>query len=157
MANDPQQSALVEYIRSAESVTIVCRHPSSKDSPRVTLSPPLNRQHRVAQGAHEAARRRNRDILHTTPNQTAKQTAHTSMKATTTKPNTARAFAKGMRELRFKDMAAARADLMTALGINNQQSLRNYAKGLVKNLDVDKAAKVQAVFAKYGVREPWGI
>ena len=73
-----------------------------------------------------------------------------------TPQNTKRTFTKGLRLLRVVDVEAARADLMAALEVNNIQSLRNYAKGLVKNLDVDKAARIQAVFAKYGVRDPWG-
>ena len=76
------------------------------------------------------------------------------MKATTNTP--ARAFAKGLRELRVKDVEAARAELMAALGVNTAQSLRNYARGTKKTLDVVKAADIAAIFARYGVTDPWG-
>lgn len=75
------------------------------------------------------------------------------MKATT-KPT--RAFAKGLRELRVKDVEAARAEIMAALEVNTAQSLRNYARGLKKSLDVEKAANIAAIFARYGVADPWG-
>ena len=76
------------------------------------------------------------------------------MKATTTTPS--RAFDKGLRELRVKDVNAARAEIMAALGVNTAQSLRNYARGLKKTLDVEKAAAIAAIFARYGVADPWG-
>lgn len=66
-----------------------------------------------------------------------------------------KAFLKGLRELRVKDVDAARADIMAALEINNPVSFRNYSKGLT-TLDVAKAARIQEIFAKYGVRDPWG-
>ena len=76
------------------------------------------------------------------------------MKARTTTPS--RAFDKGLRELRVKDVNAARAEIMAALGVNTAQSLRNYARGLKKSLDVEKAANIAAIFARYGVADPWG-
>ena len=75
----------------------------------------------------------------------------------TNQPTTnTKAFLKGLRELRVKDVEAARAEIMAALGVNTAQSLRNYARGLKKSLDVEKAANIAAIFARYGVADPWG-
>ena len=71
-------------------------------------------------------------------------------------PNPTKAFLKGLRELRVMDVESCKADIMAALEINNPVSFRNYSRGL-NGLDVDKFARIQAVFAKYGVKDPWGI
>lgn len=72
----------------------------------------------------------------------------------TTTPIT-RAFEKGLREIRVKDVENVRAAIMEALGVKNHVSFRNYARGR-NNLDVAKAAAIADIFARYGVNQPWG-
>ena len=76
---------------------------------------------------------------------------------TTITPNPAKAFQRGLRELKVKDVPEVRDALMPILGVGTLQSLRNYANGLVQNLDVDKARQIEALFASYGVTNPWGL
>ena len=64
-------------------------------------------------------------------------------------------FSKGLSELRICQNAAARAEIMEALGVNNRVSLRNYAEGRIK-LDVLVADKIERIFRKYDVHQPWG-
>jgi len=71
--------------------------------------------------------------------------------------NPARAFKKGLNELRVKDVKEARARLTRILEITTNASFNNYASGRVKTLDVEKAKQIEAVFAYYGVKEPWGL
>lgn len=73
----------------------------------------------------------------------------------TTNTTTTKAFEKGLREIRVKDVESVRAAIMEALGVNNPVSFRNYARGR-NNLDVTKAAAIAEIFSRYGVREPWG-
>ena len=68
---------------------------------------------------------------------------------------TSRAFEKGLREIRVKDVESVRAAIMEALGVNNNVSFRNYARGR-NNLDVAKAAAIAEIFTRYGVEDPWG-
>ena len=74
---------------------------------------------------------------------------------TTATTITTRAFEKGLREIRVKDVENVRAAIMEALGVNNPVSFRNSARGR-NRLDVEKAAAIAAIFGRYGVREPWG-
>ena len=74
---------------------------------------------------------------------------------TLTTPITTRAFEKGLREIRVKDVEHVRAAIMEALGVNNPVSFRNYARGR-NNLDVAKAAAIAEIFSRYGVTQPWG-
>lgn len=69
---------------------------------------------------------------------------------------TVRAFRKGLSEVRVKDVPAVKAALMGILGVTTKQSFIRYADGRVANLDVEKARKIEAVFAEYGVAECWG-
>ena len=71
--------------------------------------------------------------------------------------NVKRAFAKGMRELRVKDVEQARTAIISILGVTTMQSFRNYANGRVETLDVEKAKQIEALFASYGVNNPWGL
>lgn len=51
---------------------------------------------------------------------------------------------------------ALRNELMEVLGIKNKVSFIHYADGKTK-LDVLAADKVEAVFQKYGIQNPWGL
>lgn len=73
----------------------------------------------------------------------------------TTSNTPAKAFRKGLREIKVKDEAAVREDLKTALEVTTRQSLAAYADGN-RILDVEKAARVESVFHKYGVVDCWG-
>jgi hypothetical protein len=79
------------------------------------------------------------------------------MQTTPNTANPARAFKKGLSELRVKDVKEARARLTRILEITTNASFNNYASGRVKTLDVEKAKQIEAVFAYYGVKEPWGL
>lgn len=72
-------------------------------------------------------------------------------------PNPGKAFMRGIRELKVKDLPEFREALKTVLGVGTMQAVRNYSKGLVQNLDVDKARQVEDLFLKYGVSNPWGL
>jgi len=74
-----------------------------------------------------------------------------------TKPNPDKAFKKGLSELRVKDLPEVREALYHILRVTTVQGFRNYANGKVQNLDVDKARQIQALFASYGVTNPWGL
>lgn len=63
-------------------------------------------------------------------------------------------FEKGWNELRFIDRKKARAEIMTALNINNLQSFRNYRKGK-HTLSVQAYLAIKKIFAKYGVKKPF--
>lgn len=69
---------------------------------------------------------------------------------------TVRSFRKGLAEIKFKDSQAVRAELKAILGVTTKQALAHYANGRIKNLDVEKARRIEEVFAKYGVTDPWG-
>ena len=79
------------------------------------------------------------------------------MKTNITKPNPAKAFKKGLAELRVKDLPAVRESLYKILQITTPQSFRNYSNGKVQNLDVDKAKQIEVLFASYGISNPWGL
>ena len=76
---------------------------------------------------------------------------------TTITPNPGKAFQRGLREIKVKDLPAVREALKSVLGVGTMQAVRNYANGLVQNLDVDKARQIEALFATYGVSNPWGL
>lgn len=69
--------------------------------------------------------------------------------------NRSKKFTKGLSELRICQSAAARAEIMEALGIRNRVSFHHYAEGR-KKLDVLVADKIERIFAKYDVAQPWG-
>ena len=72
-------------------------------------------------------------------------------------PNPGKAFMRGLRELKVKDLPEFREALKTVLGVGTMQAVRNYSKGVVQNLDVEKARQVEVLFLKYGVSNPWGL
>lgn len=53
-------------------------------------------------------------------------------------------------------MPAVKAEIMDILGVTTKQSFIRYADGKVANLDVEKARKIEAVFAQYGIENCWG-
>ncbi len=71
--------------------------------------------------------------------------------------NPDKAFRKGLSELRGVDLPAVREAISRILGITTNASFCNYASGRTKNLDVDKARQIEALFADYGVLNPWGL
>lgn len=71
--------------------------------------------------------------------------------------NPGKAFMKGLSELKVKDLPIVREALYGILQVNTPQGFRNYANGLVKNLDVDKARQIETLFDSYGVANPWGL
>lgn len=79
------------------------------------------------------------------------------MERNTSTINPARAFKKGLSELKVKDVPAVRARLARILGVTTNVSINNYANGKVQTLDVDKARQIEALFASYGVASPWGL
>ena len=72
-------------------------------------------------------------------------------------PNPEKAFQRGLREIKVKDLPAVKNALMEILGVRTKQAVRNYANGIVQNLDIDKAMRIAALFESYGVSEPWGL
>lgn len=67
-----------------------------------------------------------------------------------------RSFRKGLAELKVKDAPAVKEEIKGILGITTKQSFARYADGKAPTLDVDKARRIEEVFARYGVFEPWG-
>lgn len=67
-----------------------------------------------------------------------------------------RAFRKGLRELKVKDAPAARAQILSILGVTTKQSFAYYANGRAQTLDVEKARRIEEVFRRYGISDPWG-
>ena len=67
-----------------------------------------------------------------------------------------RSFRKGLAELRVKDVPAVKAAIYNILGVTTKQSFIRYASGRATTLDVDKARRIEELFIKYGVNEPWG-
>ena len=74
-----------------------------------------------------------------------------------TKKNPEKAFLKGLSELKVKDLPEVREALYRILRVTTPQGFRNYANGKVQNLDVEKAKQIEALFAAFGVTNPWGI
>lgn len=74
-----------------------------------------------------------------------------------TKKNPEKAFQKGLSELKVRDLPDVREALYRILRVTTPQGFRNYANGKVQTLDVDKARQIEALFAAYGVSNPWGL
>ena len=72
-------------------------------------------------------------------------------------PNTTKAFRAGLRKLRVIDVPAVKQEIMGILGVTTKQSFLRYANGRSATLDVEKAARIQETFSKYGVPDCWGI
>lgn len=67
-----------------------------------------------------------------------------------------RSFRKGLSELRVKDVPVVKAGIYAILGVGTKQSFARYADGKAPTLDVDKARRIEELFAQYGVTQPWG-
>ena len=74
-----------------------------------------------------------------------------------TAKNPEKAFQKGLSELKVRDLPEVREALYRILRVTTPQGFRNYANGKVQNLDVDKARQIEALFASYGIANPWGL
>lgn len=74
-----------------------------------------------------------------------------------TTSNPAKAFRKGLREIRVKDVDEVREALLQILGVSTKQALTYYINGRAARLDVLKAQQIADLFASYGVTEPWGL
>ena len=74
-----------------------------------------------------------------------------------TKPDPEKAFKKGLSELRGKDLPEAREALYRILRVTTPQGFRNYVNGKVKNLTYERRDQIAALFASYGVANPWGL
>lgn len=74
-----------------------------------------------------------------------------------TKKDPAKAFLKGLREIRVKDLPAVREGLYRVLRVTTPQSFRNYANGKVKNLTYERRDQIEDLFRGYGVTNPWGL
>lgn len=66
-----------------------------------------------------------------------------------------RAFRKGLGLLRAKDVKEAKNGIMEILGVYSAPSFAAYADGL-RSLDIEKAHRLEVLFASYGVESPWG-
>ena len=65
-------------------------------------------------------------------------------------------FKKGFMQVKHKDIPAVRAEIMSALNINNRASWSSRLNGEVEP-KVSEAAAIEAVLKKYGVtKEIWG-
>lgn len=71
--------------------------------------------------------------------------------------NPNKAFLKGYMEVRLKDQRDIRVALCNILGVYSQPSFTKYLHGRAANLDVEKAKQIEALFASYGIMEPWGL
>lgn len=67
-----------------------------------------------------------------------------------------KSFLKGMREIRVGDSKAVAAELKDVIGINTRQGFAFWRDGREAKLDIEVEAGIESVFAKYGVRDPWG-
>ncbi|MBP5311829.1 MAG: hypothetical protein J6112_03230 [Clostridia bacterium] len=67
-----------------------------------------------------------------------------------------RSFRKGLSEVKVKDLPHIKHDIMQALGISTESSFSRYSRGLNKHLDIEKAKKIEDLFASYGVDNCWG-
>jgi hypothetical protein len=64
-------------------------------------------------------------------------------------------FQKGFGQVKQKDIPAVRQDIMNALGITTRPNWNRRLKGEVVP-KVTEAEAIEAIFAKYGVKEVWG-
>ena len=74
-----------------------------------------------------------------------------------TTSNPAKAFRKGLREIRVKDVDDVQNALLQILGVSTKPALFYYANGRAARLDVLKAQQITDLFRSYGVTEPWGL
>lgn len=67
-----------------------------------------------------------------------------------------KSFNKGMREVAHGKYQELKAELMSIIGTTSEQTWYKYRDGQKKTLDVNLAAKIDAKFAEYGIKQPWG-
>jgi len=68
---------------------------------------------------------------------------------------TEKAFRKGLRELRVREVQEVKAELYAVLGINNRTSFVAYADGR-QSLPVEKYMGIERVFRAHGIEDCWG-
>ena len=66
------------------------------------------------------------------------------------------AFLKGLGEVRQKDAAACKAELMAALRITTEPTFTRRKRGQVVPT-VEEYAAIISVFKRYGVTQPFGV
>lgn len=64
-------------------------------------------------------------------------------------------FQKGFSLVKQKDAANVRAEIMEALGITTRSSWGARLNGTVEP-KVSEAQQIEAIFAKYGIKDVWG-
>ena len=68
---------------------------------------------------------------------------------------TSKSFKKGLREVPYGRVKEVKAQLAEALGIKSRAGLDNRIRGLVEHSVAD-CMRIEAVFAQYGIANPWG-
>lgn len=68
---------------------------------------------------------------------------------------TSKSFNKGLREVPHGKIKEVIMELKNALGITSVLGFRNRRDGKVDHT-IDDCVKIEAVFAEYGVKNPWG-
>lgn len=75
----------------------------------------------------------------------------------TEKNRKAEGFRRGLLQVKVGDYPNVRIELMKALGINNRNSLANYANGKII-MRVTQAEAVEGVFNRFGITSNiWGV
>jgi len=69
--------------------------------------------------------------------------------------NYSEGFELGFSQLKLADVSQARLLIMIALNVNNRNSFFNYKTGKTE-VKASQAAKVESVFAKFGIKKVWG-
>lgn len=65
-------------------------------------------------------------------------------------------FNKGWSQVKNGDMSECRKKLMAALNVKTRAAFLNRLKGEVEP-KISEAKAIEDVFAKYGIKEVWGI
>ena len=68
---------------------------------------------------------------------------------------TSTSFKKGLREVPYGRIKEVKRKLGEVLGIKSRAGLDNRIRGLVDHSVAD-CVKIEAVFAEYGIENPWG-
>lgn len=68
-----------------------------------------------------------------------------------------KAFRKGLREVRSKDVAKVREEIREVLGIgkSSRALLAKYIDGKMP-LEVERYHAINDIFKRYGINNPWG-
>lgn len=64
-------------------------------------------------------------------------------------------FKKGFSQVRQKDVANVKHEIMSALGITTRMGWSNRIRGIVEP-KISEAKAIEETFAKYGIKEVWG-